>query len=193
MNDIDNEQMRIWSEEIRQSSREAFDGLFRHLYPRLVYFAMRFTKKKAEACDIVQDAFVILWQKKDRIDPNQSLKAYLFKIVRNRSINWLNEQYNQMESLNDTIVDTLSEPEENENEHSFENLQSYFTKWINDLPERQKEAFELSRFEGLNHDEIADVMNLSPKTVNNHIVAALQSIRKQYDDYKTDTEGGHYE
>jgi RNA polymerase sigma-70 factor (ECF subfamily) len=55
--------------------------------------------------------------------------------------------------------------------------------WITDLPERQREAFELSRFEGLDHDEIASVMNVSSNTVNNHIVAALKRLRDRYNVY----------
>jgi RNA polymerase sigma-70 factor, ECF subfamily len=187
MNSIDNEQLRIWSIEIRQSNRKAFDELFRYLYPRLVHFAMRFTKQKPEACDIVQDTFVILWQKRAEIDPDQSLKSYLFRIVRNRSINWLNKKVNQTESLEEQIPDMSSE--EIYNEQSVELLESNFRMWINELPERQQEAFELSRFEGLNHDEIAEIMSVSPKTVNNHIVTALQSMREKYDHYKKIKEG----
>ena len=51
--------------------------------------------------------------------------------------------------------------------------------WIDELPPRRREAFRLSRFDGLSHDEIARVMALTPKTVNNHIVLALQTLRER--------------
>jgi len=182
MKDIDHEHIRQWSEAIRQSDRNAFDDLFRHLYPGLVHFAMRFTKQKPAACDIVQDTFVILWSKREEIDPEQSLKAYLFKIVKNRSLNWLNKQVNNSEPFEDHMLHLVSDSEQTNS--SAETLSSNFKNWIEELPERQREAFELSRFDGLNHDEIANVMNVSPKTVNNHIVAALSTLRDRYNHYK---------
>ena len=54
-------------------------------------------------------------------------------------------------------------------------------EWVEQLPERQREAFELSRFEGLDHEEIAQVMQVSARTVNNHLVAALRQLRIHYD------------
>ena len=182
MNETDYEQIKHWSELIRQSDRSAFDELFRFLYPQLVYFAMRFTKQKASACDIVQDAFVIVWNRREEIDPKQSLKAYMFKIVKNRSINWTRKSDNNNEPIDECTIHLTSETEEVDNSAS--ELSSRFRVWINQLPERQQEAFELSRFDGLNHDEIAEVMNVSPKTVNNHIVAALSTLRERYNQYK---------
>lgn len=57
-------------------------------------------------------------------------------------------------------------------------------RWISNLPNRQQEAFRLSRFDGLDHAEIAEVMDVSEKTVNNHIVAALSFLREKYEEYK---------
>lgn len=182
MNNPDTETFKNWSKQIKQSNRNAFDELFRCLYPQLVYFAMRFTKQKASACDIVQDSFVILWNKREEIDPEQSLKAFMFKIVRNRSINWLKRTDNNHQDLEDHlhVIATKSD----ESVPTANVLSTLFRSWIEELPDRQQEAFELSRFEGLDHDEIAGVMGVSPKTVNNHIVAALNTLRNQYDHYR---------
>lgn len=57
-------------------------------------------------------------------------------------------------------------------------------QWIKDLPSRQREAFKLSRYEGLDHDEIAQVMGISANTVNNHIVAALDTLRSRSGEYQ---------
>ena len=64
MNNKEDEQFRIWSEQIRDANQNAFNDLFRYLYPKLVRFAMRYTKQKEDACDVVQDTFVALWRKK---------------------------------------------------------------------------------------------------------------------------------
>lgn len=58
-----------------------------------------------------------------------------------------------------------------------ERLDDHLRAWIDELPDRQREALSLSRFEGLSHEEIAEVMEISPATVNNHIVRALKTLR----------------
>ena len=84
----------------------------------------------------------------------------------------------------DIIVEEKLQPaEEVDSRENISELSEKFGEWIEQLPERQQEAFELSRFEGLNHEEIASVMDVSPKTVNNHIVAALKQLRSLYEEY----------
>ena len=152
----------------------------------LVRFAAGYTGQKSSACDIVQDAFVILWQKRSEIDPNRSLKAYLYRIVRNLCLNHLRDRSGtivdselvQGEAFSSDELSTESPGNSNGS------LDQKFREWIHALPDRQQEAFELSRFEGLEHDEIADVMEISSKTVNNHIVAALRQLRTFYDEYQ---------
>lgn len=183
MNQPDKEQFANWAEEIRQSNKRAFDELFRTVYPQLVTFAASYTKEKSSASDIVQDTFVALWQKRNAIDPDQSLKAYLYRIVRNRSLNYLRNRSAEI-SQPDIIVDEeLHTEQEVDSKRNTDELSEKFGEWIEQLPERQKEAFELSRFDGLSHDEIAAVMDVSPKTVNNHIVAALKQLRIFYEQY----------
>jgi RNA polymerase sigma-70 factor (ECF subfamily) len=63
-------------------------------------------------------------------------------------------------------------------------LKRHLERWISEMPQRRREAFMLSRFEGLSHEEIASLMDLAPKTVNNHIVLALQHIRKKLDGFR---------
>lgn len=197
MNNIEDEQFRIWSEQIRNANQDAFNDLFRYLYPKLVRFAMRYTKQKEDACDIVQDTFVILWRKMNKLNPDQSLQAYLFKIVKNRSINFIKKRVNKMESLDQqSAIGAETDnvyPNSDDSQSQHDITKTKFQLWIAELPERQREAFELSRFDGLNHDEIADVMEVSPKTVNNHIVSALQALRERYDYFKTTNNEGSYE
>jgi RNA polymerase sigma-70 factor, ECF subfamily len=180
------EQIREWAEKISQSDRDAFNALFRALYYPLTYYAFRYTKSQDQACDIVQDAFVLIWQQREEIDPGQSLKSYLYKMVRNKSLNHMRDHTNRMVNLDNLAKNQLGifKPVQmDEDQMAAERLESKFMAWIDELSDRRKEAFELSRFEGLNHDEIADVMNLSVKTVNNHIVDALSHLRKRYESH----------
>lgn len=184
MNDSLNEQIQRWAEEIKQSNREAFDKLFRKLYPRLVYFAKGYTRDHAVAGDIAQDAFVALWQKRGDIDTERSLKAYLYTMVRNRALNSIRDRSAtvRLDIEEDELPGT--DYQHDEYDDPARQVKKQFEKWIEELPERQRETFKLSRFDGLDHEEIAGVMGISGKTVNNHIVAALSYLRNCYDTYQ---------
>jgi len=139
---------------------------------------------KAIAGDIVQNVFIALWKKREELDPRQSVKAYLFQAVRNRSLNYLRDHSRETIGLETADKSQAESMEHTNPQEEADRRMDLLKQWISDLPERQREAFELSRFEGLDHDEIADVMNVSPNTVNNHIVAALKHLRGRYDLYK---------
>lgn len=181
------EQIRIWVEGIVRSDQKAFNSLFRSLYPRLVRFAFRYTRNKAAASDIVQDVFVILWEKRHEVDPQGSPKAYLYRIVRNRSLNYIRDHSNEivgLEPLNELQFSSSADGTGRQDDP--EELIDLLNRWIKDLPKRQREAFELSRFDGLDHEEIAGVMEVSSSTVNNHIVAALNNLRGRYNAYQNE-------
>lgn len=181
-----------WAREIQHSSDVAFNHLFRALYEPLVRFAMKYTRSKATACDIVQDIFVQLWQQRSEINPEQSIRSWLYTSVRNRSLNHLRDHQRESVGLNPEPVMPLSD-EENTNDRVHRQQWSQLQDWIGMLPDRQKEAFSLSRLEGLDHEEISHVMKISVRTVNNHIVGALQTLREkgQYSSYPS--ESVHYE
>jgi RNA polymerase sigma-70 factor (ECF subfamily) len=175
-----------WAEKIGRSDKRAFDDLFRSFYPVLIRFAMRYLKDKTVSKDIVQEVFISLWQTRKRIDPARSLKSYLYMMVRNRALNAIRDRSDvyidhdlASNEQSDQIDDQQMETDSDESELGY-----MMKKWIDQLPGRQKEALKLSRFEGLDHDEIAYVMDVSPKTVNNHIVAALRSLRDEYEQYE---------
>jgi len=187
MNKLTPKQLARLSKQISKSDKNAFDKLFRAFYEPLVRFAFRYVKQKASAADIVQDAFIKLWHKRETLDAELSIKAYLYKIVRNLSLNHIRNRSFEQTGLEiiDFPADDDSDDNNQKNADSFRlNL---LKKWISELPDRQREAIKLSRFEGLDHDEIAEVMNVSKRTVNNHIVQAMKNIQRLYEDYHSET------
>ena len=181
------EQLTVWANKISKSDSQAFDDLFHALYPRLVRFALKYVKQRSAAGDIVQNAFIALWENRMNIDPDLSIKAYLYRIVRNRALNFLRDHANKMVGLENATNDYYEIPDVSDNpasDHHPSKLSKKFMEWISELPSRQHEAFRLSRFDGLDHDEIAEVMDISANTVNNHIVAALQYLRDRYHEYE---------
>ncbi len=196
MKETEDTKQRELAEGIRNSDRRAFDELFRAMYPRLVRFAFKITQDWNASCDITQDVFVMLWQQRNTLDPDRSVRAWLFRSVRNRAYNYQRDRREiadpgAAEALvddsrmpDDVLVSTDGSNESSNGSSRELQLQKKIKEWIQELPERQREAFELSRYEGLFHHEIAGVMQVSVKTVNNHLTAALKHLRTCYESHR---------
>ena len=185
------DQIQQWAERIAASDNEAFDALFRATYKDYVLYAMRYTKQQSSANDIVQDVFVKLWQKRTSIDPEKSLLSYLYQMVRNRALNDIRDNARVDTGLELHTLTTDPQQDDSEADGEFD-LGNKMKKWIKLLPQRQQEAFELSRTEGLDHEEIANIMGVAVRTVNNHIMGALKQLRKHYEAYQTKQSTGKY-
>ncbi|MCH8496056.1 MAG: RNA polymerase sigma-70 factor [Balneolales bacterium] len=181
------EQISSLAQRISKSDDRAFDELFKLLYNDLVRYSMKFVYDKDTSCNLVQDVFIKLWNMRESIDSDLSLKSYLYQMVRNRALNHIRD--NQRETVGLELVDLQDYSDDGDltdSTDSTSELSDKMNLWIEKLPDRQREAFELSRFEGLDHEEIAQVMNVSARTVNNHIVSALKHLRDYYDAYVTE-------
>ncbi len=165
-----------WCRRLAASDEEALEELFRATHPALVRYAATFTHDPAAAGDLVQDAFVRIWERRTTLDPSRSLKALLYRTARNLALNWVRDRETRRHLLTDYRPDASHEPMPDAHTEGRE-LRRHLEAWIAALPERQREALLLSRFEGLSHDEIAEVMGISPRTVNNHLVKALRHLR----------------
>lgn len=168
-----------WCERLCRSEPLAFDEVFRFTYEPLVRYAKGLVGSTETAHDLVQETFLKLWEVRTTLDPKRSLKALLYRMVRNLAYNRRRDQSNR-DAKHDLIqADTplpVRLPDRAMDAHL---LKRKLREWIDALPDRQKEALLLSRYEGLSHDEIARVMDVSPRTVNNHVVKALKYIRNQ--------------
>ena len=165
---------------LKASDRDAFERVFTALYDALFRYVRSLTSTQAVASDITQDVFVSLWAARARLDPSRSLEAYVYRMARNRVYNHQRDRrthaakHEEMQAL--TTLDQQGAPLPDTELHA-NVLEKNIKAWVEDLPDRQREAFVLSRFNGLSHDEIAAVMGVSPRTVNNHIVRALKTLR----------------
>lgn len=185
----DSDDFSDWCRRLRSSDREAYAQVFEALYQPLFRYARSLTKEESSARDITQDAFVRLWDARETLDPSQSLEAYLYRTVRNLTYNYQrntdtrNEKEEEVRQQSD-VQPAPSPPPDVVVEGA--RLEDRLRSWIADLPTRQREALVLSRFEGLSHEQIAEVMDISPRTVNNHIVRALKGLRTRVHDYEPD-------
>ncbi|NGP76756.1 RNA polymerase sigma-70 factor [Balneolaceae bacterium YR4-1] len=184
MDSISDQQFSLWAKRIRNSDEQAFKAMFDATFENFVRYAWKYTKTKDSAMDIVQESFIKLWNIRERLDPAQSLKTYFYRMVKHKSLNYLRDVKIHTEDVTEMeIADSnLSILKDDDSESS--KLLEPLKRWIDELPDRQQEAFKLSRYEGLTHEEIAEVMEVSPRTVNNHIGAALNHLQERYKKYK---------
>lgn len=170
-----------WSRRLQASDREACAELFDAMHTPLLRYATRLTDEET-AYDVVQNAFVSLWRMQASIDPNRSLKALLYTLVRNEALNQRRTMRRREDRHAEHSPSSCPSPAE---QIETQALRERLQKWIEELPERQREAFRLSRFDNLTHTEIADVMGIKTRTVTNHITHALQTLRDRLRDYRS--------
>lgn len=156
-----------------EQSIQDFEYHFRCLYRPLNLYALRYTEDLDDAEDIVQQAFSDVWEKLAGGMVIQNLKAYMYQVVRNRSLTLI-------AGRKETPNDEWSEPEEQTEEERIIRSERDARLWtaIDHLPPERKKIFLLSKRDGLTYQEIADELNLSIKTVEHQISKALKALRE---------------
>ncbi len=175
--------------KIRAGDEKAFEELFFEYYNQLSRFANTITKSREFARDTVQDVFLKIWRNRANWEIHISIKVYLYQSVRNQSLNLLEKQKTR-QRLNEKLqIDQSSYSNryyENDNYPSSiseRELKLLKRVWelVDQMPERRKLVFELNRKHGLSYKEIAKVLNIARKTVENHVAQALQFLRDNID------------
>lgn len=162
------------------SDRGAFEAVFRMLRGELLRYVQSIVRSEAVAHDLVQDVFVALWGLREGLDPSQPLKAYLYRMARNRAYRHLRDERSHAEK-HVLIQRRGGSPDAPRFDAALDadRLAPRLKGWIDELPARQREALVLSRYHELSHRDIAAVMGVSPRTVNNHIVRALEHLQRR--------------
>jgi len=157
--------------------KDAFCELYAAYKTGVVRFAVRMLKSMDLAEDVFQDAFTVIWQSRQFINPDIPFSAYLFTIVRNRVLNILREDEKQ-DIIKTAMLSRLQQYEDITNETILVNdLILLIEKAKNNLTPQQRNVYELSREKHLSHQEIADRLHISKNTVREHITEALKQIR----------------
>ncbi len=170
---------------IKTREEQTFELIFRKYYVRLCGFANKFIGDTAESEEIVQEAFLKIWEKRDRINLDGDMRPYLFKSVQNLCYNFVEHQ-----KVADKYYQVIEEAYKNQkgDYHSFESviyseLQDKVEETIGSLPQKCREIFRLSRKDGLKYNEIAEKLQISVKTVEAQMSRALATLRKELSDY----------
>lgn len=174
---IENEEQLV--RNLSKGSILAFNTLFRFYSGKLYRFVNGYLRSPEESEEVVQEVFLTLWEKRTELKDELSLRSYLFTIAFNvvkkhfRSKSYL-KKYLDSGLWSDINMDTAGTID-------YDSVYSYIKDLIERLPERRKEIFIRSRFEGMSIAEIAQELGISHKTVENQITAALKFLRQNLD------------
>ncbi len=172
-------------ESIKNGNHKSFELVFNTYYKRLCTFAFDYTRQLETAEDLVKDFFVTFWKDREKLEIKTSLSGYLFRSVRNASINYLlrNKERNRTISIEEVnwIQTKINEPLSRD--YPFGNLlakelETQIFNAIEKLPEGCREIFKLSRMEDLSHKKIAEQLNISENTVKVQIYRALKCLKE---------------
>lgn len=160
---------------IAEGNKDSYDIIFRKYYSQLCRFAYTYMRDADIAEDVVQAMFINLWTKKKKIQITTSLKSYLYTSVKNFSLNEIKKMKLRESHGTNYVGENLFLGEaQGFNSKEFKQI---YEKSIEQLSPKTAQVYTLSRDEGLTYEEIADYLDISQKTVENHIGIALKKIR----------------
>lgn len=172
---------------LKGDSHEAFLLIYQQYWQKVYNFSRLYLTDNEYAKEIVQDVFVNLWENRSNLKEEMNLDGYLFIITRNTIFGqrkkMLNEQYYKETVLQAYTYENIDNSCEIEEQINLKELSRYLDEIINKLPDRQKEAFNLSRQQQLTYAEIAIQMGISEKGVEKLMSKALKTIKQSYSSY----------
>lgn len=168
---------------LKEGKETAFEMIFKTFYKPLCTYAYSFVNDKDEAEEVVQAAFISVWEKRSGIEIQTSLKSYLYRMVRNSCLNVIKHEKVKKQHVAYEMATGDSSHESVSQAVMSSELEGKIYEAMKTLPEQCRLVFQLSRFEELKYAQIADQLDISIKTVENHMGKALKLMRVQLKDY----------
>lgn len=174
------DQSSQWVARIRQGDREAFHAMFQAHYGGLCTFAADYVGSMDRARDVVQEVFLAIWERRASWTIHGSLRSYLYQSVRNRALNATRNRSTRHRAYRaHRYQRTAAAQRTAEDQAFYHQLATAVHRAIDQLPPRRRTAFLLHRRHDFTYAEIAQIMDITPKTVENQIGRALQFLRRR--------------
>ena len=168
--------------KIKEGDVKAFERIFRQYHTPLNLYAFSITGQKEAAEEIIQDTFYILWKDREKIHIFQSFHSYLYKSVKNRSLQYLEHLRVHEQHCENILKRTGSTVEPSPDELlEYKELENILTQTIQKLPERCRQIFQMHRMNGIKYRDIAEKLSISVKTVEAEMTKAYRVLRKEVD------------
>jgi RNA polymerase sigma-70 factor (ECF subfamily) len=173
----------IWIKKLKNGDKKAFEVVFEHYKNYLYLFIRKALPSEEDPEGIVQEVFISLWLNRDNLDENKPLKPYLFTIAKNQIYDHLRKIYSKRKYLDSLLSDYAANSGSAANEMEYWEFEHYLSDQINQLPERRREIFKLSKLEGKSYREIASLLKISENTVDMQMRSANNAIYQAIKQY----------
>ena len=164
-------------------NKEAFDELYNR-HSEVVYrTALKFLGNHENAADLTQEIFIKIWTDRSKYSDITNIRAYLSIISRNLAIRSWKKMARDRSALEEWAMqsgDERKDPNIDDMIH-LKGLEIFFAETVNQLPPQQRKVYRLAREEGLTYKNIARLLNISPITVKQHMVAANRFVRERWE------------
>ena len=161
---------------IKQHDQAAFKELYYRYFKNLISFAWYRLHCIETSRDLVQDVFYKIWFKREHLDPSKSIKSYLYKMLGNLIINHV-----ALSSSKTFSLETIIEEEKTDNQNDID-VMIDIRRAIDNLPDKLRLVYTLSRIEGFKYKEIAEICEVSIKAVEKRMTQAFLRLRKIFDE-----------
>lgn len=170
--------------KIKEGNIKAFEEIFRRYYSPLCWYATGITGDAEAAEEIVEELFYVFWRDKEHLQIFKSVKSYLYRAVRNESIQYC-EHKEVKDRYREFILSRQSESGVSDpcQQMEYKELQDIIRHTLDKLPDRRSQIFKMHRMEGKKYDEIAALLSLSVKTVEAEMTKALRTLRSEINNY----------
>lgn len=162
--------------DFKKGNTKAFEKLFKIYHKRLYAFIFELIKSKEDCEEIVQNAFIKVWENKESYKEEYPFDAYLFKIAKNAFLNHNRKQINRRVFEKHFEIYTEVIDESTEEHLQFKETKIFIDTLINSMPPKRKEIFTLQKIEGLSRKEISEKLNLSIVTIDSHLMKANKQM-----------------
>jgi len=165
--------------DFKKGNAAAFDGIYLAYSGSLYHFTLGLVKNAEIAQDLVQEIFVCLWEKRDKVNPDLNFDNYIFTIASNAIRKHFRKKAVELKAIDHLIKTAPEISESSEKTAIYKELLEMANQSIDKLPPRRKTVYKLSRQEGMKIKEIACKLDISPRTAANQLAKALDFLKKE--------------
>lgn len=173
-----NSDEHILLRKLREGDTEALDILYLRYAAKVRDFAFRLLGDSVEAEDITHDIFLRVWEQRKTVGNVMSFKGYLFRMTRNAIFNAFKHRQVESKYQAQAVAGGTEAPADTDDRVSTNDLMEMIDLAVSNMPEQRRKVFCMSRYENMSYNDIAEALNISPKTVQYHISGALAELRK---------------
>jgi len=169
--------------QLRNGNKQALNELYTLYSKRLYGFAFGYLKLEEDSRDVVQEVFVKLWSSRNELREESNLEAFLFTVARNTIISVFRKRISEKEYLSQLHLMVVKNSSDTEKQVDYQFLEEKVQQLIGALPEQRKRVYLLSKEKGYSNKLIAEELQISVKTVEDHITKARKFLKEHLKEY----------